>query len=117
MIAASLTSAAREPRRSSRRRSPTLWSAPAATTMRYDRLPRLTSTIIWISRPLAPNGRRAAQSGYQVFQGGEIGVVVGREGLTVGFAHGEEPKHPAHATTSSGSGASLAPYRLSGPRA
>src|SRR5215813_4629883 len=69
MTAASLTSAVRAPRRRSRRRGPTLASSPEATTTRYDRLPRLTSTIIWFFRRFAPPGERiAAQSGYQVFR-------------------------------------------------
>src|SRR2546422_1998416 len=38
----SLTSAVREPTRSSARRAPTVSSAPDSTMMRYDRLPRLT---------------------------------------------------------------------------
>src|SRR5215475_5110531 len=76
MTAASLTSAVRAPRRRSRRRGPTLASSPEATTTRYDRLPRLTSTIIWIFPTTRPSGganRRPIR--LPGFQGGEIAVL------------------------------------------
>src|SRR5437660_7678840 len=76
MIAPSLTSAARLPRRSSLSRSPTLWSAPDATTIRYDRLPRLTSTIIWIFLAIRPGRVSRRPTRLPGFQGSEIGVVV-----------------------------------------
>src|SRR5207237_8522315 len=76
MIAPSLTSAARLPRRSSLSRSPTLWSAPDATTIRYDRLPRLTSTIIWIFLAIRPGRVSRRPTRLPGFQGSEIGLVV-----------------------------------------
>src|SRR2546426_8170622 len=76
MIAPSLTSAARLPRRSSRNRSPTLWSAPDATTIRYDRLPRLTSTIIWIFPAIRPGRVSRRPTRLPGFQASEIGLVV-----------------------------------------
>src|SRR5437660_820294 len=76
MIAPSLTSAARLPRRSSLSRSPTLWSAPDATTIRYDRLPRLTSTIIWIFLTIRPGRVSRRPTRLPGFQGSEIGLVV-----------------------------------------
>src|SRR5947209_6536608 len=76
MIAPSLTSAARLPRRSSRNRSPTLWSAPDATTIRYDRLPRLTSTIIWIFLAIRPGRVSRRPTRLPGFQASEIGLVV-----------------------------------------
>src|SRR5438105_3281813 len=54
MIAASVTSAARRPTPSARRRSPTPARAPGSTTIEYEWLPRLTETI------MAP--RRGARS-------------------------------------------------------
>src|SRR5438105_1226179 len=43
--------------------------------MQYDRLPRLTSTIIWISRRFAPGGANRRPIRLPGFQGGEISVV------------------------------------------
>src|SRR3989442_7435521 len=76
MIARSLTSAARLPRRSSRIRSRTLWSAPDATTIRYDRLPRLTSTIIWIFLAIRPGRVSRCPTRLPGFQATAIGLVV-----------------------------------------
>src|SRR5438552_15698966 len=76
MIAPSLTSAARLPRRSSLSRSPTLWSAPDATTIRYDRLPRLTSTIIWIFLTIRPGRVSRRPTRLPGLQGSEIRLVV-----------------------------------------
>src|SRR2546425_846026 len=83
-IAASLTSAAREPTRSSARRAPTVSSAPDSTTMRYDLRPKLRLMIIEVILPLraSPRLRLALvrrpgpPGGLPAFQAVQIGVVV-----------------------------------------
>src|SRR5262245_10986910 len=77
----------RLPTLSSRRRAPTVASAPAATTMRYDRLPRLTSTFMWSLRRLARAARRPITR-LSGFQAGETGV--GDALLSARVPHGEE---------------------------
>src|SRR5438105_5251105 len=62
MIAASVTSAARRPTPSARRRSPTPARAPASTTIEYEWLPRLTETIM-APRRGARSRRGAANDG------------------------------------------------------
>src|SRR5262249_33681525 len=83
--AASWTSAVRDPTDSSRRRGPTVASAPAATTMQYDRLPRLTFTFMRFFG--GSPGRRADQcTRLPGFQAGETAVV---DTLTARVTRGE----------------------------
>src|SRR5262245_64080714 len=111
MTAASLTSAVRAPRRRSRRRGPTLASSPEATTTRYDRLPRLTSTIIGFFPAIGPAGANRRPIRLSGFQGGEIGVV---GGPPRGARPRQGPERLAHLDYFFGAACTVSTFRTEG---